>query len=391
MTTAPPLRPVEALYEQLLAAVPRDGSGRRLWHLAPPYLLRHAAQHAADAGRLDELLTDGEFLVHADPHVLPGVLRHHATSERARLSAAVYRASWGVHHSLTSDARRQLLSIDAARLSHPLLREHLRSDSHWQVRWATDQQVSTSLVDTLTGHTSSVWAVAIAELDGRPHAVTTSDDHTVRVWDLTTGTTTHTLTGHTNAVTAIAELDGRPHAVTTSDDHTVRVWDLTTGTTTHTYTGHTDRVRAVAIAELNGRPHALTTSDDHTVRVWDLTTGTTTHTLTGHTNVVWAVAIAELNGRPHALTTSSDHTVRVWDLTTGTTTHTYTGHTNVVWAVAITELNGRPHALTTSNDHTVRVWDLTTGTTTHTLTGHTNVVWAVAIAELNGRPHALTT
>ncbi|MGP4115378.1 WD40 repeat domain-containing protein, partial [Streptomyces sp. 4N509B] len=86
-----------------------------------------------------------------------------------------------------------------------------------------------------------------------------------------------TYTGHTNVVraVAIAELNGRPHALTTSSDHTVRVWDLTTGTTTHTYTGHTNWVRAVAIAELNGRPHALTTSSDHTVRVWDLTTGTT--------------------------------------------------------------------------------------------------------------------
>ncbi|WP_203854875.1 hypothetical protein, partial [Dactylosporangium siamense] len=36
----------------------------------------------------------------------------------------------------------------------------------------------------LTGHTGTVWAVACTVLDGRPVAVTGSDDGTVRVWDL---------------------------------------------------------------------------------------------------------------------------------------------------------------------------------------------------------------
>ncbi|MEV0375714.1 hypothetical protein AB0I10_39240 [Streptomyces sp. NPDC050636] len=64
------LRAAERLYEQLLNSVPRDGAGRRLWHLATPYLWRHTAQHALDAGRLDDLLQDSGFLVHADPQAL---------------------------------------------------------------------------------------------------------------------------------------------------------------------------------------------------------------------------------------------------------------------------------------------------------------------------------
>ncbi|WP_148588915.1 hypothetical protein [Streptomyces sp. WAC01526] len=38
-----------------------------------PYVLRHAIQHATEAGRADQLLIDPEFLVHADPGVL---IRH---------------------------------------------------------------------------------------------------------------------------------------------------------------------------------------------------------------------------------------------------------------------------------------------------------------------------
>ena len=42
--------------------------------------------------------------------------------------------------------------------------------------------------DPLTGHNGPVNAVAVAELDGRPMVISGSDDETVRVWDLATGT-----------------------------------------------------------------------------------------------------------------------------------------------------------------------------------------------------------
>ncbi|GGX29132.1 hypothetical protein GCM10010353_50310 [Streptomyces chryseus] len=72
---------------------------------------------------------------------------------------------------------------------------------------------------------------------------------------------------------ALAELEGRPYAITGSDDGSVRVWDLTTGIQTRELTGHTGGVHGVAVAQLEGRPHAITGSKDRSVRVWDLTTG----------------------------------------------------------------------------------------------------------------------
>jgi WD40 repeat protein len=70
------------------------------------------------------------------------------------------------------------------------------------------------------------------------------------------------------------------------------VWDLTTGSQTRQLTGHTDQVNSVAVAELEGRPHAITAGDDRSVRVWDLTTGAclTTYYLPARTSAATVTA-----------------------------------------------------------------------------------------------------
>ena len=69
---------------------------------------------------------------------------------------------------------------------------------------------------------------------------------------------------------AIGQADGRPVIVSGSNDHTVRVWDATTGTPIgDPFTGHTDWVRSVAIGQVDGRPVIVSGSNDHTVRVWN--------------------------------------------------------------------------------------------------------------------------
>ncbi|MGW4897370.1 NACHT and WD repeat domain-containing protein, partial [Kitasatospora sp. NPDC004240] len=322
LTTDSPPGQAERLFDQLLECVPRDPADRLRWQHATGYLLRHIAQHAVDAGRLDELLNDADYLQHADPYTLADALPHFH-SDQARLNAAAYRTSWGVHHAQPPAARRQLLALDAARFRNTLLQAGLPGDADWSVRWATGSQVSLALVRTLPGRT--VTALAVALLDGRPHAVTLSKDGLVRVWDLITGSQVRKLIGHTSWVTAVAVtvLDGRPHAVTGGDDRSVRVWDLITGTQVLKLTGHTAWVTAVAVTVVDGRPHAVTGDEQGTVRVWDLITGTQVRQWAGHTNwrravAVTAVAVTVVDGRPHAVTGDEQGTVRVWDLITGT-------------------------------------------------------------------------
>ncbi|MFD5334625.1 caspase family protein [Streptomyces hawaiiensis] len=426
----------QVITSTLLATVPHDArTARRDWQAAHPYLRDHLATHAAAGKCLDKPLRDSDFLVHATPaHLLRAF--HASNSDDCRLRCAIYRASAAVHSSKGPRQRRSILAIDAARYAEYDLVLELSQECAWRPRWATGSLVHPALHSTLTGFTDSVNALACTVIDGRPHAISGSDDSIVRVWDLSDGALRATLEGHDEFVNVVActVIDGRPHAISGSDDSTVRVWDLSDGTLRATLEGHDEFVNAVACTVIDGRPHAISGSDDGTVRVWDLADGTLRATLNGHTNGIKAIVCTVIDGRPNAITVGRDEQVLMWDLSdgmirgrfTGPTGHvnavactvigsrphaitaglggavlvwdlsdgalraTLAGHAEFVNAVACTVIDGRPHAITGGQDETVRVWDLSDGTTRTTLSGHTNWVLAVACTEIDGRPHAIT-
>lgn len=373
----------DAFVTILLDRVPLDAEARTDWTRAHPYTRTYLATHATGAGRVDELVTDPEYLVHADPDTLLPAL-HHTTADAALITRAVYRNT--NHRTLTPRQRRHTLAIDATRFGDTALANELGHDLDWRPRWATGQQTSTALRATLTGHTSFVFVVACTELAGRTVAVTGSSDRTVRVWDLLDGTLRTTLTGHTDAVRAVActVLDGRPVAVSGGDDTTVRIWDLVDGSLRATIPGHNGFVSSVACTSLAGRPVAVTGCGDTVVRVWDLADGTLRMSLTGHTNSVWAVTCAVVEGRPVAVTGGRDGTIRVWDLTDGSLRTTLSGHADGVEALLCTELAGHPVLVSGGDDHTARIWSLVDGSLRSTLTGHTGWVRAVAHTEADG-------
>ena len=67
-------------------------------------------------------------------------------------------------------------------------------------------------------------------------AVSTSDNGTLKVWDLGSGRQLHTLRGHSGWVLGVTvSPDGR-WVASVSDDKTLKVWDLDSGTIMATFT-----------------------------------------------------------------------------------------------------------------------------------------------------------
>ncbi|MBI4749541.1 MAG: serine/threonine protein kinase [Acidobacteria bacterium] len=102
----------------------------------------------------------------------------------------------------------------------------------------------------------------------RTKAISSSQDTTLRLWDLVEGREAARFLGHGNYVTSVAISADGTQALSGSEDRTIRLWDLVSGQELVCCMGHKDKVYKVAF--LPGDRHAISCSYDGTVRLWGL-------------------------------------------------------------------------------------------------------------------------
>jgi hypothetical protein len=271
----------------------------------------------------------------------------------------------------------------------------------WQVRdLATGDRLSTL-------HQPGASSIAIGELPGTPIAVT-SGGSVVRAFDLRTGEQRHEFTGHSGYVESVAvgELAGTPIAVSASNrDHTLRLWDLTTGGQIGGPFGNLldwDEGQALAVTEVDGRTLVV---DGYRggLAVWEVGAGVEpvldmrlSEGATSELSAARTVAIGDLDGTPVAFAGSGSgpmpgsDVVMAWDLTTGNRLAQLRppGQLGAPTAIALSELDGAPVAVVAySWDGAILVWDLVTNRPIREpVTGHTGRITQLATARLDGEP-----
>lgn len=362
--------PSDALHRittALIGLVPTESDGRDLsWGQADPYLLTHLATHAADSCDLDQLITDPEFLVHAEPATLLPVLSV-ARGEQARLAAAVYRASLGQHHTADSGTRRKQLSLNALRFGATEFHARLSARTPhggWKLRWATGSQTSPALRAVLSRRQGEAWAVACTELAGRPVAVIggkKGEKGVVRIWNLRTGEPIgKQLVSEDEVVGAVtcAEVDDHVVAITGGNAGTVEVWDLATGELLKRASrGHDGAVAAVATATVRGRLVAVS-AGNRSVMTWPLSSKDFVgRPLRGTSGQIFSLACTVLDDLPVAATGSG--AAWLWDLATEQRDGRLVTGKGELLDIAFTELEGRPIAVTGATPSgMLQLWDV---------------------------------
>ncbi len=143
-------------------------------------------------------------------------------------------------------------------------------------------------VAVLRGHTNAVRCLALSG-DGRT-LVSGSDDLTVKVWDIGTGSVRATLRGHKRSIQFVAVTpDGR--TVASADSHgVIRLWDALTGRERQRLTGPNEGVFQFLIST-DGTTLATAMNDDH-VLLWELASGRRQASLDYFTDRCWSLAIS---------------------------------------------------------------------------------------------------
>jgi len=223
---------------------------------------------------------------------------------------------------------------------------------------------------TLKGHNG--WVTQIATTPQFPDMIlSASRDKSIIIWMLTKDETQYgyahkSLHGHGHFVSDIVLSSDGQFALSGSWDNTLRLWDLTQGTTTRRFVGHTKDVLSVAFSADNRQ--IVSGSRDKTIKLWN-TLGVCKYTIQEEVHSDWisCVRFSPTNNNPIIVSSGWDKLVKVWNLSNCKLKTNHIGHTGYLNTVTVSP-DGSLCA-SGGKDGNAMLWDLHEGKHLYTLDG----------------------
>lgn len=236
-------------------------------------------------------------------------------------------------------------------------------------------------VVTFEGHKANVTALAI-QADGK-WMVTSSEDGTVKVWDMRTPSVQRNYR-HKSPVNDVVIHPNQGEVISCDQDGNVRVWDLGENICTHHVVPEEYvPVRSVSVAS-NGTM-IVAGNNNGNCYVWRMVNSrdiTSLHPVTrfrSHSKYITRVLLSP--DVKHLATCSADHTTRVWSVDQDfRMENVLRGHQRWVWDCAFTADSA--YLVTACSDHYVRLWDLLNGQIVRQYRGHQKGVISVALNDI---------
>ena len=252
-----------------------------------------------------------------------------------------------------------------------LLRERRQHEAAWAEGRAA--------LSWLCEHRGPVYGLRMVGGMVGEHAVSSSEDGTLKVWDLARGAVTKTLEGHSHGILGLwadaATSGAAPRVVSGGFDADLRQWDVTKGRCVRTMAGHGGPVVSIEADD----DKIVSSSFDGTLRVWnwDGHARATLPAHDGHSSGLALLGDVAFSGgddglvkrcgptsapsaapaSPAARLTSPNLTPKLrtsWDLRTETCTDSVEAHSGAVWSVRASEAL----LLSASTDCALKLWDL---------------------------------
>jgi WD40 repeat protein len=241
----------------------------------------------------------------------------------------------------------------------------------WDTRPGVSGTESSNEIAVLRGQGGTIYSAAFDP--SGDHLATASEDHTVRIWNLAEWRKRVLIEDGGPFIEAVYNSDGSQIA-TVGSDGMVRIWDVATGREVHAWQYAGWRINHLQISPDDQM--IITSDDDGVWRVWDAATGEPLHEAEPIGNILSDARFSPDGTR--IMTTGRDGLATIWDAGTFEPLVQFKGHDAGLWKGKFSP-DGQL-AVTTSADRTARVWDLQTGEPLHILSGHKELVTSAAFS-----------
>lgn len=373
--------------EALLASVPRDSAGARLWQLAQPYVRRYLAAHAADAGNdaLVRLLADQpDYLVATHPPTLLALLSQREHPQGPSPEAVYQRAAARLGSDLCWNAAYLQEAAVALKAQYLV---NVFSAGQFEPAFTTviaDQQPegAPSLEQAPDAHEPDCPAassLAVAPLpDGRRVLASAGPSGGVRLWDPASRQAIRDIRSDdaplVSALTALRLPDGRCLLASGSVTGEVRIVDAQSGSPIGSpLRGQGGAVIALAAVPTARGPALASAGEGGQVDIWCAEEdqrapgGRAEWPRYSHLAVLelagaraQTLAVAQLpDGQSLLAAGCSDGTIRVWDQSWSMSLQAQRARSGPVRALAaVTTPTGRHVIASGADDGAIQLWDL---------------------------------